>query len=168
MENSDEFFTLTCICGREFCPTESQKCPVCQEMQIKDMKFNVDGFLDKIYVLSEENRKDAALDVVFDAFANFWDKYEMMDEVLAKADVNRLTSTLLVGFMTQTFKYIKQVPSHIGFCDRAAQRLKDLGKSEEEVHDLVDRYRETGDYWKNMKALGATGLMWGPTPPGEN
>jgi hypothetical protein len=104
------------------------------------------------------------MDVVFDVYWNLYDKFDIMNNILAKADVSKLDGGLLVGFMTQTFKYIKQVPNHVPFCDRAAARMKEMGYDDKRIHDLVDRYRETGNYWESMKAYGAPEWLSGPKP----
>lgn len=165
MERGNEFFVLDCECGVGYTPIDSDKCPVCDERKVKDIYLNVDGFLERVYLRVSEDKDDVALDIVFGVFWNLWDKFQIHNEILTKADVNRLSEVLMVGLMTQTFKYIKQVPAHLDFCDRSAKRMAELGMDEKRIHDLVDRYRETGDYWKNMKVLGATGIMWGPRPP---
>jgi hypothetical protein len=101
---------------------------------------------------------------VFDVFWNLHAKWDVMNEILTKVDVTKLNESLMVGFMVQTFKYIKQVPAHLEFCDRVAVRLKEIGLSDKEIADLVDNYRETGDYWESMKAYGAPEWLSGPKP----
>lgn len=155
-------FTVDCeSCGKSF-PAENGKC----ECGLSKGKLNldVDKMLNRVYELQANNKQDRAMDVVFDVYWNLYDKFDIMNDILAKADVSKLDGALMVGFMTQTFKYIKQVPNHIPFCDRAAARMKEMGYDDKKIHDLVDRYRETGNYWKNMKAYGAPIWLSGPKP----
>jgi hypothetical protein len=120
--------------------------------------------LNRIYERCASGKRADGLDIVFDVFWNLHAKWDLMNEILTKADVTKLNESLMVGFMVQTFKYIKQVPAHLEFCDRAEAQMRILGKSEEEIEDLVGNYRETGDYWESMKAYGAPEWLSGPKP----
>lgn len=161
---SQGLFTVVCECQTIF-PAEAGICPSCQQTKGK-LQLNIPKFLDRVYSLIEdENKSNArALDVVFDVFWNLHARYDIMNDILGQVDINRLNETLMVGFLVQTFKYIDQVPNHLVFCDHAEARMRELGVSEKDIQELVGNYRETGDYWKNMKALGAPEWLTGPKP----
>ncbi len=158
---SDGLFTIKCQCGQTF-PAEKGAC-FCGEKK-GDLTLDVDGFLNRVYYFMKEDSADEAADVVYDVFFNLYTHFDIMNEIMEKADVNKLDSHLMLTFMVQTFKYIKQVPNHLDFCDRAAARMKELNFDDKRIHDLVDRYRTTGNYWEDMRALGAPGWLSGPKP----
>lgn len=159
---SEKLFTVECDACKNIFFAEDMKCS-CGE-QKGQLRLDVDAFLERVYAKLADGKDDRAMDVVFDTFWQLYDKFDIMNEIMAKADVSKLDGGLLVGFMTQTFKYIAQVPAHLDFCDRAAARMKDLGYDDKRIHNLVDRYRETGSYWEDMKALGAPAWLSGPKP----
>lgn len=158
---SDGLFTVACDCGIMF-PAEDGKCS-CGLSKGK-LHLDIDKMLDKVYQLHAQNKQDAAMDIVFDVYWQLHGMFNVMNEILAKTDVSKLDGSLLVGFMVQTFKYIKQVPNHLDFCDRAAARMKELDYDDKRIHDLVDDYRTTGNYWEDMKTLGAPEWLSGPKP----
>lgn len=161
---SGGLFTVECSACKTIFPAENGKCS-CGEMK-GELKLDIDSMLNKVYDLHAKDEDSRAMDVIFDTFWQLYDKYDIMSDILAKTDVSKVDGGLLVGFMVQTFKYIKKVPAHLDFCDRAAARMKDLGYDDKRIHDLVDRYRETGDYWDNMRALGVQGgFLGGPPEP---
>ena len=157
-------FTVECDGCKTVFPAENMKCS-CGATK-GELRLDVPVFLARVYSLVEDEDKpnSAGLDIVFDVFWNLYSKWDIMNDIMSQVDVNRLNETLMVGFMVQTFKYIKKVPAHLGFCDRAAVRMKELGLDDKRIHDLVDRYRDTGDYWKNMESLGAPTWLTGPKP----
>lgn len=155
-------FTVDCeSCGKSF-PAENGKC----ECGLDKGKLNldIDKMLNRVYDLYANNKHARAMDVVFDVYWNLYDKFEIMNDILAKVDESKLDDGLLLGFLVQTFKYIKQVPNHVPFCDRVAARMKEMGYDDEKIHKLVDRYRETGNYWERMKGYGAPDWLSGPKP----
>lgn len=153
-------FTVQCDGCKAIFPAENRKCS-CGATK-GELKLDVDKMLNRIYDKHAQGKEAGAIDVIFDVFWNLHTKWDFMNEILTKADVSKLDGSLLVGFMVQTFKYIKQVPAHLDFCDRAAARMKEMGYDDKRIHDLVDRYRETGDYWKNM--AGVPTWLSGPRP----
>lgn len=155
-------FTVTCDSCQTVFPAENRKCSC--GLSKGPLKLDIDKMLNRIYEQVASGDKRDGIDVVFDVFWNLHDKWDVMNEILNKADVSKLNESLMVGFMVQTFKYIKQVPAHLDFCDRSAARMKELGLSDKEIEDLVGNYRETGDYWENMKAYGAPTWLTGPKP----
>lgn len=157
-------FTVECDGCKTIFPAENRKCS-CGAVK-GELRLDVPKFLERVYSLVEDESKSnaRALDVVFDVFFNLYDKWDIMNDIMGQADVKRLNESLMVGFMVQTFKYIKRVPNHLTFCDKSAVRMKELGLDDKRIHDLVDRYRETGDYWKNMSSLGAPSWLTGPKP----
>ncbi len=161
---SDGLFTVACDNCKNVFPAEDGKCS-CGAVK-GELKLDIPQFLNRVYSLVEDESKPnaAGLDVVFDVFWQLYNKWDIMNDIMGQVDVNRLNETLMVGFMVQTFKYIKVVPNHLTFCDKAAVRMKELGLDDKRIHDLVDRYRETGDYWESMKAYGAPEWLSGPKP----
>lgn len=158
---SDGLFTVLCECGVEF-PAENNQCSCGKH--IGELKLNIDEMLNKIYLLSEKNEADDALDIVFDVYWNLHNMFPIMNDILSKIDISKLNGSILVGFMAQTFKYIDQVPNHLPFCDRAAARMTEMGYDDQRIHNLVDPYRKTGTYWQDMKTLGAPEWLSGPKP----
>jgi hypothetical protein len=159
---SDGLFTVTCETCHNVFPAEDRACSCGQSKG--ELKLDIDKMLNRIYEKKESGRKADGIDVIFDVFWNLHAKWDMMNEILTKADVSRLNESLMVAFMVQTFKYIKKVPAHLEFCDRAAARMKELGLSDKEIEDLVGNYRETGNFWDSMKELGAPEWLSGPKP----
>lgn len=159
---SGGLFTVTCEACENVFPAEDGKCSC--GLSKGALKLDIDKMLSRIYEQCASGEKRDGIDVVFDVFWNLHAKWDVMNEILTKADVSKLNESLMVAFMVQTFKYIKQVPAHLDFCDRSAARMKELGLSDEEVEDLVGNYRETGDYWESMKAYGAPEWLSGPKP----
>lgn len=155
-------FTVECDGCKTVFPAENRKC-TCGAHK-GELKLNVDEMLRRVYAKCADEEKADGLDIVFDVFWNLHDKWDIMNEILTKADVSKLNESLMVGFMVQTFKYINKVPAHLDFCDRSAARMKELGLTDEKIEDLVGNYRETGDYWENMKAYGAPVWLTGPKP----
>ncbi len=159
---SDGLFVVVCDNCKTSFPAEAGKCS-CGTVK-GELKLDIDKMLNRVYDLHAEGKHAHAMDVVFDVYWNLYNKWDIMNEILTKADVSKLDGGLLVGFMVQTFKYIKKVPAHLDFCDRAAARMKEMGYDDKRIHDLVDRYRETGDYWESMATYGAPEWLSGPKP----
>lgn len=160
---SDGLFTVVCErCSTVF-PAEAGKCNSCGERK-GDLKLDIDQMLKRVYDFMADAREDEAADVVFDVFYNLYSKFDLMSEVLSKVDVSKLNSHLMLAFMVQTFRYAKQVPSHLDFCDRCAKEMKNQGMEDARIHSLVDRYRQAGNYWDDMKMLGAPEWLTGPKP----
>jgi len=159
---SGGLFTVTCEACKNVYPAEDRKCSC--GLSKGELKLDIDKMLNRIYEQAASGAKRDGIDVIFDVFWNLHAKWDIMNEILTKADVSKLNESLMVAFMVQTFKYIKQVPAHLEFCDRSAARMKELGLTDEEIEDLVGNYRETGDYWESMKAYGAPEWLSGPKP----
>lgn len=159
---SQGLFTVECEACKTVFPAENGKCS-CGLAKGKLM-LDIDKMLGSIYELQTQDKSRQALDIIFDVFWQLHTKFDLMNEILTKADVTKLDETLMVGFMVQTFKYIKQVPAHLDFCNRAEAQLRVVGLTEEEIHEVVDNYRDAGDYWENMKMLGAPEWLTGPKP----
>jgi hypothetical protein len=159
---SDGLFTVKCDCGVEF-PAENGKCSCGNKGG--ELRLDVDQFLNRVYSLQKRKKDEGeGLDLVFDVFWQLYDRFDIMNDILAKLDVTQIDTTLMVGFITQTFKYDKQVTNHAGLCDRIEARLRELGESEERIARLVTGRRTAGNYWDNMKAFGAPGWLSGPKP----
>lgn len=161
---SEGLFTVLCECGTIF-PAEVGACDICKTSK-GELKLNIDKMLDRVYELHTQDKDSRAMDVVFDTFWQLYDKYDIMNDIMGRVDMLKIDEGLMVGFMVQTFKYVKKIPNHAVFCDRAAARMRELGADDKRVHDLVDHYRETGNYWENMRAYGVQGgFMGGPPEP---
>jgi hypothetical protein len=96
------------------------------------MTYN-EAWLGEVYSLLETNKMRKAIDVVFDNIDNLCceQKFEEIDEILSKADLDRLDENLIVAFLTISFgakNYIKQRAS---FYEKA--KLKLLGSENENV-----------------------------------
>lgn len=159
---SDGLFTVTCEACKNVFPAEDRKCSC--GLSKGELKLDIDKMLNRIYEQVANDAKRDGVDVVFDVFWNLYAKWDVMNEILTKADVSKLNENLMVAFMVQTFKYIKEVPAHLDFCDRSEIRMKELGLTDKEIKDLVGNYRETGNYWESMKAYGAPEWLSGPKP----
>lgn len=159
---SDGLFTIICKCGCIF-PAEDGKCSSCQET-LGDLCLDVDKMLNRIYELNSTGKPISAIDVVCDVYWHLFDKFDIMNNILEKVDVNKLAPSVLTAFLMQTFKYIKQVPNHLIFCDRVEAKLREDGESEKRINNLTARYRTTGDYWESMEQFGAPIWLSGPKP----
>lgn len=164
MENSDKFFTLICVCDMEYCPANTKTCPSCQKSQSKEMKFNVDGFLERVYELHAEGKKADSLDVIYDAFFNFWDRFDIMTEVLQKADISKMGNSAMLSILTNTFKYSSRLPEHTIFFQKVANEYAKRGESKERIEKLLRGLGGDKGFWEGMAELGANGIIWGPKP----
>lgn len=130
---------------------------------------DINELLEKVYKLDSENQDraiDAILDFVFDSgdFASMNEYYEAMNEFYDKFDVSRITKGgILCTAPMITFKYIPQIKNHLPYCERAIQRYRELGKTEEEINAIMRNLMSVGDYWKTMELLGA-GELFGKKP----
>lgn len=160
MEPSDGLFTVKCECGIEF-PAEAGECSCGKKKG--ELKLDIDQFLNRVYE-TQEKKLDEAMDLVFEVFWQLYDKFDIMNDILARADVSKLNSTMMVGFLSQTFRYDMHVPNHVNFCQRVEDRLRELGEPETRVSSLLKGLRGSGKYWEDMKVLGAPGWLTGPKP----
>lgn len=164
-DSSPGLFTVKCnACSKTF-PAEAGQCE-CGSSK-GELILDIDKMLESIYSFHSQDKVDEALDIIFDVYWNLYNKFDIMNDILAKIDVTKIGNSIIVGFLMQTFKYIKQVPNHLPFCDRAAAQMKAMGADDKKIHDLVDNYRKTGDYWKAMEAYGAPTFISGPKPEDE-
>jgi len=159
---SDGLFIVECEGCKSVFPAENGKC-FCGLIKGK-LLLDIDKMLDRVYNLHASDKDDAALDVVFDVFWQLHAKFDIMNNILSKVDLTKIDESIMVGFMVQTFKYSKQVPEHTAFCNKVAARMKEIGRSDEDIHDIVDNYVDAGDYWESMKTLGAPEWLTGPKP----
>ena len=160
MQLSDGLFTVKCDCGIEF-PAEAGTCPCGKKKG--DLQLDIDQFLDRVYKTIEKNDHEA-MDLVFDVFWQLYDKFNIMNDILAKVDVSKLNPTLMVGFLSQTFRYDMHIPNHEKFCQRVEFRLRELGEPEKRITSLLQGLRGSGKYWEHMNSLGAPAWLTGPKP----
>jgi hypothetical protein len=155
-------FNVTCASCQNIFPAEDGKCTC--GARLGDLKLDIDKMLGRIYDYHVADKDDRALDVIFDVFWHLHAKFDIMNEILTKVDLTKVDEGIMVCFMIQTFKYSKQVPAHVSFCIRVAERMKEIGRTEEDIHDLVDNYMDVGNYWESMAAYGAPEWLSGPNP----
>lgn len=163
---SDKYglYTLVCECDTSYDPEQNTDCPGCHKafMFHKDFLFDTDKFLN--LVASFKDNDDHAMDIIFDVYYQLHDKFHIMNDICNKIDVNKYDLSILIGFTVQTFKYSDQVLGHELLCNRIAQKMRDDGEPEERITDLIGNYRQAGNYWKEMKMLGAPEWLSGPNP----
>lgn len=163
MESADKFFTLTCTCGNEYCPEVKQACTKCDLATSFSvgMKFDVDSFLSALYDYISNSKNEDALDVALDAYFNFWNRFDIMDEIYQKVDLKRISKSLMICMLAETRKYSSRFPGHAMFFEKAREELARRGEDEKGVKKLIGNLISEGDYWENMKLFGATGPEWG-------
>lgn len=173
MENSDGLFQLTCECNNVYAP-ELGKCPTCDKNTTHQKALNLDyqKFFEKIISLQNDDKKDSALDVVFDVFFNLWNRYDIMNNILKDIPVDKLSPTLMVGLLSNTFKYADKLPDYLNFCDKSFTQMRLLGKPEDEIEEYIRDFRnvDVKKHWDNMKALGVSfpNMIFGPGPGETN
>lgn len=159
---SGGLFIVECESRKSVFPAENGKC-FCGLAKGK-LLLDIDKMLSRVYDYHTADEDDRALDVVFDVFWQLHTKFDVMSDILSKVDMTKIDEGIMVAFMVQTFKYSKQVSSHVEFCNRVAARMREIGRTEEDIHDLVDNYLDAGDYWESMKVYGAPEWLSGPKP----
>lgn len=160
MNETDGLFTVKCECGIEF-PAENNQCS-CGKTK-GDLKLDVPKFLNRVYCM-QDIKNAATIDVIFETFWQLYDKFDIMNDILDKADVNVLNSTMMIAFLTQTFRYDMHVPNHTIFCGKVEARLRETGEPEDRIKRLLQGLRGSGEYWKDMGTLGAPAWLTGPKP----
>lgn len=166
MENSSDFFIFTCECNTEYSPAQTKTCPVCSKSHVshKELKFDTQGFLERVLRFQNEKRTDCALDLILDAFHNFWNKYDLMTDILQRIDVKNFKNGILVGFLMCTFKFSESLPEHAIFFKKVYDEYLSRGKTPEEAKRLFQGLEGAGNFWERMESYGATGMIWGPKP----
>lgn len=169
MEGSEGLFQLTCQCDNVYAP-ELGKCPACE----KDTRFqktlglDYQKFFDKMIALEAEDKDADAMDVLFDVFFNLWDRYDIMDNIIKDIPLDKVSTTLMVGCLSNTFKYADKLPNYLDFCDRAFAQMRELGKPEDEIQSYIRDFRDVDvkKHWDDMKTLGVSfpNLIFGPGP----
>ena len=162
-------FKLKCECDTVFDPDDNEKCPACQKSRVhhKELIFDIDKFLDMTYDLYANDKRQDAIDLVMDSFDNLYLNFNIMNDIEAKIDVSKIDGAIMCSILMMTFKYADKLPNHILLCDRISDRLREIGPpeyTEERIHNLIDRFRATGDYWKRMEGYGAPEWLTGPKP----
>jgi hypothetical protein len=102
--------------------------------------------------------------LVFDAYFQFGDRFDIMTRIYDKLDWTRLTTSLIRGFLTMTFKYSSRLPAHALAYTKAVEEFRRRGETEERTKNVLGGVEGEGTYWQDMKSLGATGLVWGVPP----
>lgn len=163
MENSDGLFTVICDCGSVFSPEVNKTCPKCSN-SLGKLVLDIDKFLIKVTSFEAEDRKEDAIDMIFDVFFNLWNKYDIMNSILDKIDVSKLSGGSLCSILTNTFKYSEQIPNHVIFFQKVSDEYIRRGKTPEQVKKILVGLQGAGNHWEYMEQLGATGYIWGPNP----
>lgn len=172
MEGSEGLFLLTCVCDNVYDP-ELRKCPSCDKdtRHQKSLELDYQKFFDKVCALHEAGKKADSMDVLFDVFFNLWNRYDIMDKILVGIPLDRIGGGLMVGCMSNTFKYKDHLPNFVDFCNRVAARMREMGKDEKEIESYMRDFRDvdTKKHWADMKALGVQfpNMIFGPGPEGE-
>jgi len=165
MENSDGLFQLTCVCDNTYAP-ELGKCPACGKntMHQKALELDYQKFFDRLTTLD----KSDAMDVLYDVFFNLWNRYDIMDKILTDIPLDKIPTSLMVGCMSNTFKYKDKLPNFVDFCNRVFTRMRELGKPEKDIESYAKSFRDVDvkRHWEDMKALGVSfpSMMFGPGP----
>lgn len=162
--DADFLFTIICQCDNSYA-AELEKCPNCQ-LSIREKKnllFDIPIFLDKIYTHQQLDKQDT-VDLVFDVYYHLYNRFDLMIEIYNQIDITKISSTLMVSFLCQTFKYIKQVPNHLIFLEQAKNQLRKNGDSEERINKLFMGFGSDNKYWESMEKLGAPAWLTGPKP----
>lgn len=160
---SDGLFTVTCKCGNIF-PAEDLGC-VCGA-KFGELKLDIEKTLTRLYDLSAAKEIDKGHDLIVDVFWNLAFMHNIMNDILGQLDISKLEPSLMIGFLVQTFKYDKQIPNHIILFEKVENKLKELGRGEEEINKTLKGLKTSGSYWADMKALGAGWRISG-VPPKE-
>lgn len=155
-------FTVDCECGTTFV-VEDIVCPSCKRMKGK-LKLNIEEMLNRVYDLYIQDKDDRAMDVIFDVFWNLYNNFDIMNDILTKVDLTKIDEGLMLGFMTNTFKYSNQVSAYTEFCARVIARMRKIGRSEKDIHAMTQGLFDATDFWKDMDALGAPEWLTGPRP----
>ena len=155
---TNKLFTIQCKCGNCF-PAEEGKCSCGNATG--DLKLDVDQFLSRIYAAPDE---DSSMDIVYNTFYHLHNRFDIMNDILIKIDVSKISPCMMCAFLTQTFKYIKQVPNHLIFLANCENRLREMNFSEKRIKNIFEGLRETGNYWKDMEYFGAPTVIMGPKP----
>lgn len=167
MEGSDGLFQLTCQCDNVYAP-ELGKCPACDlgTPHQKAMNFDYNKFFERIIGFQDQGKKADALDVLFDVFWQLHSRFDVMDKICSDIPVNRITGTLIVGVMSNCFKYKHKLPNFVDFCNRSAARLRELGMAENEISHYMRDFRDVDikKHWGDMAALGAPNGLFGVGP----
>lgn len=166
MENNDDgLFRLVCACEMIYAPESYDNCPACGAGRPahKEMLLDIDKFYERVFSLQDKN-VDSAMDVIMDVFSNLWDKYDLMDKILEKGEVSKMTGSVMCGILTNTFKYSEQVPNHKIFFQKVCDEYTKRGATPEKIRRTLSGLEGDDNYWESMGKLGATGLIWGPNP----
>lgn len=157
---SDGLFTVKCDCGETFRP-EDEGVVVYHKDHKHELLLDVEKMLERAY--NAESR-DKAIDVIFDVYYHLYNRFDLMNEILKNIDVNKLDGGMICSILTQTFRYIPQVPEHMVFYEKCKIRLKDLGYPDDRIKKVLDGFDNVGDYWENAAALGIPEWLTGPNP----
>jgi hypothetical protein len=110
------------------------------ESSVEELK-NISELLQTVYILDENSNVRTAIDVVFDYFNKQIRnrRYEICNYVLANVDVKRLSSTLMVAFLSITLPVKRELWVRNMFFKVVHQTiLNDRGK--ERTERLLNKY----------------------------
>ena len=173
MENSNGLFQLTCVCDNVYAP-ELGKCPSCGKgtMHQKKLELDYQKFFDKMIALQEAGKKSGAMDVLMDVFWQLWSRYDIMDKILTDLPLDKVHNSIMIGCMSNTFKYKPQLPNFVDFCNRSFDVMRSRGKDEKELETYRIQFRDVDvkKHWENMKAFGVQfpNALFGPGPEGDD
>lgn len=89
---------------------------------------DIDNFLDKVYLLSRLDKVDSATDLIFDYID--WllraGEFNTCNELLLRVDVEKLTTTLMLSFLTITAAAKSKLGARSDMYQRVESRMTRL------------------------------------------
>ncbi len=97
-------------------------------------------FLDKLQNLSDAEKKEEAIDLIFDTFDKLQSEgsFGECDDILYFANINTLMPTLLRSFLTITWANKDKLPGRTEFYNRVKNRYLELF-GEERTKRVLDK-----------------------------
>jgi hypothetical protein len=128
------------------------------------MSININNFYESLYQSSFST--DKLIDSIYDFFwDDVKDNFELMDEVLLKINISKLPISIIICFLSCSFKYDSELKNYSDFYKRVVDDLKARGESEERIKNLLIGFESSNGYWKYMDALGIPEFITGIRPP---
>jgi hypothetical protein len=107
----------------------------------EDFEDNIGPFLETVYSLDDQGKTRHALDVVFRRMNRILGRgrFGFCDDILRQVDVNKLTSTLLVGFLSVTLSASAFLTARPGFFSKVRAKIL-AEKGPDQTARLLDKY----------------------------
>lgn len=106
------------------------------------MTFPYEG----LYALASATHASFAIDLILDFYDTAFEArdYAAVAEVMTTVDLSRLPSA---GFIYPLYGFAHtvrdKIPGYTAFLDRAEARYRELGLSDDRIHDLLDDHRKS-------------------------